>query len=100
MQHQVQAKSSMEARLKKAEESLRTEMIESEEQRAYIAMLKEQLGDKMVQMGMSFDSSKSSLKSGGKKPQKPVDGYLALVQCQKLVEQLQLENSQLRAQHA
>ena len=62
-------------------------MIESEEQRAYIAMLKEQLGDKMTQLGMSFDSSKS-LKSG-KKPQKPVDGYLALIQCQKLAESIQ-----------
>jgi uncharacterized protein YdbL (DUF1318 family) len=68
---------------------LRQEVIEGEEQRAYIAMLKVQLADKMEKL-WTFDSSKQKGKS------KPVDGYLALIQTQQLVESLQLENNQLR----
>jgi hypothetical protein len=54
-------------------------MIESEEQRAYIAMLKEQLGEKISALGMSFESNKSVKGQPPKKPTKPVDGYLVLL---------------------
>lgn len=49
-------KHSLEARLKQTEESLRNEVLQSEEQRAYIEMLKDQIDSKIKAIGLSFDA--------------------------------------------
>ena len=77
--------------MKQTEESLRKETLESEEQRAYIQMLKEQLSERISNLGISFEST---AKSG--KRQKPVDGYIQLIQTQRQLDDLVVDNSRLR----
>ena len=46
----------LEQRLKQTEESLRNEVLQSEEQRAYIDMLKDQIDIRMKAIGLSFEA--------------------------------------------
>ena len=57
-------------------------------------MLKEQLNEKITSLGLSFDSHMR--KTGPK--QKPVDGYIQLLQTQKQLEDLQAEYQRLNQQ--
>ena len=47
-------------RLKQAEDALRNEVLQAEEQRAYIEMLKDQIDQKIKNIGLSFDSEQAN----------------------------------------
>ena len=47
-------------RLKQAEDALRNEVLQAEEQRAYIEMLKDQIDQKIKHIGLSFDSEQAN----------------------------------------
>lgn len=49
----------LEQRLKQTEESLRNEVLQSEEQRTYIEMLKDQIDLNIKAIGLSFDADPS-----------------------------------------
>ena len=58
-------------------------------------MLKEQLSDKIGNLGISFESI-GNRTSVSNKVKKPVDGYIQLIQAQKKVDELTAENTSLR----
>ena len=49
-------KQTLQQRLKQTEESLRNEVLQAEEQRAYIEMLKDQVDQKIKAVGLSFEA--------------------------------------------
>ena len=111
----------LEQRLKMAEESLRNETLQNEEQRAYIAMLKDQIDNKIKQIGLSFEgepdynrpssklSSHNTTVNQGRsrsrenlhpnqpsQPIRAVDGLIQLASYQQISDDLKAENEQLR----
>lgn len=75
------------------EESLRRETLINEEQRTYIQVLRESLEVKLTQMNLSFKGSTS----GGLQIDSNVDGFLQLLNTQRMAESLKADNAQLIA---
>eukprot|EP00347_Sterkiella_histriomuscorum_P015674 403356124 len=91
LQQQLHQKNDMKQRLSQAEESLRQETLQNEEQRAYIKVLRQNLEQKLNQEGLVFKNNANHQTGFDSN----VDGYMHLINQKRELDVLQKENQKL-----